>query len=137
MKKAVLVKFEIITRMIVEADENGKVSEREEEFAVESAIDKIKGDIDNYLFADNLAEIKEDTEVLFGKGNSGSWVVEVNDIEWDATDDEIEDNALPPDVDLHLTEEQLAELEKNNSLAADWVSEQYGYTVKSFTVLLP
>ena len=137
MKKAVLVKFEIMTRMIVEADENGKVSESEKEFAVESAIGKIGDDIENYLCPDNLAEIADDTEVPFGKGNSGSWVVEVNDIEWDATDDEIEDNALPPDVDLHLTEEQLAELEKNNSLAADWVSEQYGFTVKSFTVLLP
>lgn len=55
MKKAYLVNFDLITRVIAENEEK----------AILVAIDKIKKDIKSYVCQENAVEVKEDKEIPY------------------------------------------------------------------------
>ena len=145
MKKAVLVTLSVTTRVIVDVDDENKLSESEEQYAIEQAIDNVASNPHGYLTEDNLEKIEDDTEVPFGEGNSGSYDVFVNDIEWDLDefmdgiewdldgddDDTIE---LPKEVTYHLTEEEYKEYYEDPDYITDMLSDEFGFCVKSCSV---
>lgn len=139
MKKAVLVTLSVTTRVIVDVDDKNKLSENEEQYAIEQAIDNVASDPYGYLTGDNLEKIEEDTEVPFGKGMSGTYDVFVDDIEWDLDEesDELKGIAapnLPESVDYHFTEEEYKEYCDDPDYITDMLSKDYGFCVKSCNV---
>ena len=137
MKKAVLVTLSVTTRVIVDVDDESKLSESEEQYAIEQAIDNVASNPHDYLTGDNLEKIEDDTEVPFGEGNSGSYDVFVNDIEWDLDggDDDTNDTIeLPKEVTYHLTEEEYKEYCEDPDYITDMLSDEFGFCVKSCSV---
>lgn len=133
MKKAVIVTMEVSTRVIVDVEENGVgLSDNETRYAVEQAIDEIASNPTGYLTGDNLVKIKEDTEIPFGKGNSGTYVVNVTDIVWDVDDEDEEcDDELPDKYDFHFTEDEYKEYLEDRDYITDLLSDMFGYCVES------
>lgn len=138
MKKAVLVTLSVTTRVIVDVDDENKLSESEEQYAIEQAIDNVASNPHGYLTEDNLEKIEDDTEVPFGEGMSGTYDVFVNDIEWDLDDEDYEDYddipALPQEVTYHLTEEEYKEYCDDLDYITDMLSDEFGFCVKSCSV---
>lgn len=136
MKKAVLVTLSVTTRVIVDVDEENKLSENEEKYAIEQAIDNVASEPYSYLTGDNLEKIEEDTEVPFGKGISGTYDVFVDDIEWDLDDEDEDDDIteLPKERTYSLTEEQYKEYCDDPDYITDMLSDEYGFCVKSCNV---
>ena len=136
MKKAVLVTLSVTTRVIVDVDEENKLSENEEQYAIEQAIDDVASDPYGYLTGENLEKIEEDTEVPFGKGISGTYDVFVDDIEWDLDDEDEDDDIpeLPKEKTYHLTEEEYKEYCDDPDYITDMLSDEYGFCVKSCNV---
>ena len=135
MKKAVLVTLSVCTRVIVDVDDENKLSENEEQYAIEQAIDNVASDPYAYLTGDNLEKIEEDTEVPFGKGMSGTYDVFVDDIEWDLDDEDDDDiPELPKEKTYSLTEEQYKEYCDDPDYITDMLSDEYGFCVKSCNV---
>lgn len=136
MKKAVLVTLSVCTRVIVDVDDDNKLSENEEQYAIEQAIDNVASNPYAYLTGDNLEKIEEDTEVPFGKGNSGTYDVFVDNIEWDLDDEDEDDDipALPKERTYSLTEEQYKEYCDDPNYITDMLSDEYGFCVKSCNV---
>ena len=135
MKKAVLVTLSVCTRVIVDVDEENKLSENEEKYAIEQAIDNVASDPYGYMTNENLEKIEEDTEVPFGKGISGTYDIFVDDIEWDLDDEDDDDiPELPKERTYSLTEEQYKEYCDDPDYITDMLSDEYGFCVKSCNV---
>lgn len=134
MKKAVLVTLSVTTRVIVDVDDESKLSESEEQYAIEQAINNVAADPHGYLTGENLEKIEEDTEVPFGEGNSGTYDVFVNDIEWDLDGEDDDAVELPKEKTYHLTEEEYKEYCDYPDYITDMLSEEFGFCVKSYSV---
>ena len=134
MKKAVLVTLSVTTRVIVDVDDENKLSESEKEYAIEQAIDNVASNPHGYLTGDNLEKIEDDTEVPFGDGMSGTYDVFVSDIEWDLNGDDDDTIELPKEVTYHLTEEEYKEYCDDPDYITDMLSDEFGFCVKSCSV---
>ena len=72
MKKAYLVRFEVVTRVVVDIPDNLSRANQEEETAEQGIVKAQenfrKNGIPEYINIDNLVDFEEDTEVPYQEG---------------------------------------------------------------------
>ena len=66
MKKAFLVSFCPMTRIVIDVADKDNLTDDELDVLIETARNQILEDSDNYIIVDNLDEVKPDDECPYG-----------------------------------------------------------------------
>ena len=121
MKKAFLVTANVTTRLVIEI-ENDKLNGEEYDMLVAKAKERLINNLtDDYLNC--IEDVREDKDCPYDKETDEETIkVYVN---WETDGYSLEELGLPSEVDVpkDIEEEDIA----------DWLSDEYGFLVNSFS----